>query len=598
MRAVASLLLLALSMPGWAGNPFATAGSKGVGEGMRAVPGTLAGNKARLEGGALRLEADPGKLASVCTDELIPAAGRMLVEGQWKTEGVAATQNWEGARIKLYYFDAAGQRLKGEKFQPQLAFKRGDSDWASFEQALVMPEGVVSARLCVEQVNSTAGVVWVKDLGLTPMVAATTATGPQKNVLFILVDTLRADALGTYGNPLPVSPHMDALAASAVTYERAWTQYTWTVPSTISFFTSQFARTHGWNSTFEKVAAGEYTAMGEEVPTLAEVLKGQGYVTAGHYANGLLKAGIGVGRGFLTWRHGNDEEVVKRATDDIALWNSDSGPNFLYVHLMTPHIPLRPSSAAQKAAGVSLTVPSGGFRYWEGEAQQMPQAEYNDLFKQAYTAAVFDADRYVNQVLSALQKAGHAEDTLVVLTSDHGELLGEHNLLGHGSHVYEGLTFVPLMVRAPGVAPKRVKDRVGRTVDIAPTVLEWAGLNKVKPKGWQGLSLFASAPGLIAVSERDYMVAYSTDGRFKTVENRDTNALLRAYDLKTDPGELTSVAESGETWLSGLRKSAEKWRAATPVPGQQVLQTRKVIPKTDKEKEEELEMLRALGYID
>ncbi len=600
---ILAALLLGLSAGALAANPFSQPGAKGVGEGMRAVPGTIVGNKARLEGGALRLEAEPGKTVSVCTDALIPAAGRMMVEGQWKAEGITTGQAWEGARVKLYFFDAAEQRIKGEKYQPQLAFVRGDLDWKRFDQALVVPEGVASARLCVEQVNSLTGVVWLKDLALVPMTAsasasASTAAAPQKNVLFILVDTLRADALGTYGAPAPVSPNLDRLARESLVFDHAWTQYTWTVPSVISFFTSQFARTHGWNSSFDKVAAGEYTAMGEEVPTLAEVLKAQGYITAGHYANGLLKSGIGVGRGFLTWKHGNDEEVVKRSIDDIKLWNGDGGPNLLYVHLMTPHIPLRPSSAAQKAAGVELKVPAEGIRYWEGEAKNMPQEEYNRLFQQAYTAAVFDADRYVQQVLTALEQAGHKEDTLVVVTADHGELTGEHGLLGHGSYVYEGLTRVPLIVRAPGRAPARVSDRIGRTIDIAPTVLEWAGLSKAQPKGWQGLSLFASSPGLVAVSERDHMAAFMPDGRYKIVENRESNALLRAYDLKTDPGEANAQTDASLGWVASLRKTAEKWRSTAPLPGQQAIQQRKVVSKTDKEKQEELEMLRALGYIE
>ncbi|MCK6505322.1 sulfatase [Myxococcota bacterium] len=599
-----ALLALLASAPALAANPFTEPGTNGVGKGMRAMPGTAAGSLVRLEDGTARLDAAGAKTVAICTDQLQAVQGRVLVEGRFKTQGVSGPQGWNGARVKVYYFDGADQRIKGEKYQPELVFKRGDNDWVDFTQAIVVPEGAVKARLCGELVNVEAGSAWFQDLALVAMSTTATAAagGPGatagKNVLWILVDTLRADALGTYGNSLPVSPQIDAFAASALTYEHAWTQYTWTVPSTISFFTSQHARSHGWNSTFDKVAAGEYTAMGTEVPTLAEVLRGQGYVTSAYYANGLLKTGIGVNRGFLTWRHGNDEEVVKRATDDINLWGGDGAPNFLYVHLMTPHIPLRPTGAAQKAAGISVQVPEGGFRYWEGEAQKMPQEEYNALFKQVYTAAVFDADRYVGQVLAALEKAGHADDTIVVLTADHGELLGEHNVLGHGSYVYEGLSHVPLIVRAPGQSPKRVSDRVGRTIDIAPTVLDWLDLEKKQPKGWQGLSLFTAAPGLTAVVERDSMVAFTTDGQYKIVENRENTSLLRAYDLEADPGEQASVAEAGGAWIEALRKAATKWRNSTLMPGQEVLQTRQVIQKTDKDKEEELDMLRALGYVE
>lgn len=592
-----SLLVGALPSLALAGNPFASKGSHGVGDGWRTFPGKAAGVSVKLEDQTLRIDDVAEDMVSACLEEAVPVQGRLLLTGRWRYQGVEAAQGWQGARLKLYYFDSDGKRLKGEANQPQLAFGKGSADWTVLDRTLVAPETAVEARVCAELVGTTAGSMWLDSVELTNLAGSDADGG--RNVVWILVDTLRSDVLGTYGSTAGVSPNIDAFAAQGIVFEESWTQYTWTVPSTISFFTSQFARTHGWNSTFDKVAAGEYTAMGEKVPTLAQVLREQGYVTSGHYANGLLKAGIGVGRGFLTWRHGNDEEVVKRAIEDIGLWGNDGGPNFLYVHLMTPHIPLRPTGAAQAAAGVKLDTPAEGFRYYEGAVtEQMSQSEYNDLFRQVYTASVFDADRYVNQVLKALEKAGHTEDTMVILTSDHGELLGEHNVLGHGSYVYEPLTAVPLVVRAPGVKPARVSDRVGRTVDIPPTVLDWLDLEAARPKGWQGISLFEKKPGLIAVSERDYMVAFTTDGRYKIIENRDSEELLQAFDLKEDPGELTSIADQGAKPITNLQKAGDSWRAQTPVPGAEELQTRKVIEKSDKEKDEELEMLRALGYVE
>lgn len=592
-----ALAAIGLAGPAWADNPFATAGAFGVGQGWRSFPGKAAGAAVRREGTTLRIDDTELDTTSACTDQFIPVSGRVAVTGRWKYDGVQVDAGWKGARLVVYYYDAQNQKLKGDANQPVLGMGSGSADWTAIDRTLVVPEAAVKARLCGELVYTSAGSMWLDSMQLVDLAPGAADAG--KNVLWILVDTLRGDHLGTYGGNPKASPHLDALAAESLVYDTAWTQYTWTVPSTIAFMTSQFARTHGWNSTFEKVAAGDYTEMGAEVPTVAEVLRAQGYITSAHYANGLLKSGIGLGRGFQEYRFGSDEEVVRRSLRDLAQWDADGAPNFLYVHLMTPHIPLRPSAEAQAALGYTLSPPEGGFRYYEGEVTQAMTAEqYHQVFQQAYTAAVFDADRYVDQVLDALAAGGHAEDTIVIVTSDHGELLGEHGAMGHGSYVYEGLTAVPLIVRAPGRAPARVTNRVGRTIDIAPTILDWLDLERAQPRGWQGISLFTSKPGLVAVSERDYQVAFTTDGRWKTIENRDTTALLSAFDLQTDPGELQSVADSAGKPVSDLVKQAATWRATTPIPGQEILQTRRVVPKSDKEKEEELEMLRALGYVE
>lgn len=593
-----ALSVCALVAPGVAdaANPFESAGEFGVGAGWRTFPGNAAGTSVVRDGDKLRLDGTGAESVSACTDKLIPVSGRVLLTGLWKAEGIEVDSDWKGARVRIVYFDAAGERLKGDENKPQVAFTNSGRDWASLDAVLTVPAAAGKARVCGEMLGVSKGSMWLKDVNLTKLQHTDADDG--KNVLWILVDTLRADRLGTYGFDKPVSPNLDGLAAQGLLFENSWTQYTWTVPSTISFFTSQYARSHGWASTAAKVADGDYTEMSATVPTLAQVLRQEGFITTGNYANGLLQSGIGVSRGFLQWKHGNDEEVIKRSLADIAQWDADGGQNFLYVHLMTPHIPIRPTGAAQKAAGVSLDVPADGFRYYEGDVvEKMSEAEYNALYQQAYEASVFDADRYVGQLLTALEKHGHADDTIVIVTSDHGELVGEHGLLGHGSYLYEGLTHVPLIVRAPGQKARRVTDRVGRTIDLAPTVLSYLGLESRQPKGWQGLSLFTAKPGMLVASERDYMSAFTADGTRKIIENTASGELLHAFDLQADPGETSSVGAE-PAWVQALQQQAAKWRQTTPPPDAAEVQTRKKVEKTEEQAAEDLEMLRALGYIE
>lgn len=444
----------------------------------------------------------------------------------------------------------------------------------------------------LRRTRSLLGAVAVAALGLVAAAGDAPAAPPERNLVFVVIDTLRADGLGVYGQPLPTSPNLDAFARTAVVYENAWTQYTWTLPSYVSYMGSRFVRSHGWDYKIGDVDA--YRTLDTRAPVVAEELAAAGYHTSAYNASPTVRADLGLSRGFARWRDGrSDTNLVDLAVAEIATWGGDAKPNFLYVHLMSAHIPLIPSAASAKAVGLTTPFdPKLGFGYdhW-AKAPAEQKAKRLDDFRRAYLAGVRDADANVGRLLAAVHAAGLDGDTAIVVTADHGELLGEHDQIGHNGGVWEPLTRVPLIVRAPGVAPRRETKRFGRTIDIAPTLVELAG--RARPAAWQGTSLLAAGGPTWAVAERDHLLTVS-DGRVKTLEDRAKERFLGSIDLVADPGERTIRKETTLPGVQPLIDAATSFRAVTP-KGTNQGQGR---ARAEEERQAELEALRTLGYVE
>lgn len=424
--------------------------------------------------------------------------------------------------------------------------------------------------------------------GLLATVDARAADAPRRpNILFILIDTLRADALGAYGQTLPTSPRIDALAEGATVYERAWTQYTWTGPSYVSYMTSRYARTHGWDYQLNK--PDSFRALDARAPMLAEVLKAWGYATNGQHSQPNLRPDLSFDRGFDAFVRGADRGVVRGAVANIGKWADDARPNFLYVHLMAPHVPLLPSEEARAAVGAPLVLTKPiSYDHWTAAPPREKDARLEE-FRRTYLAGVRDADTHVGTLLDALAAAGHADDTVIVIASDHGELLGEHGEIGHMGTVYEPVTHVPLLVYRPGVAPRRVTAPASM-IDVAPTLAELAGAPT--PSAWEGRSLLRGGTP-VAIAERDGE-AGATDGSLKIVEGRTDGAFRAAYALDRGSTEARAVAADGSPGVAALEAASDAWRARTPD-----LENLGPPPVLDEdERHVKLEELRALGYVE
>lgn len=431
-------------------------------------------------------------------------------------------------------------------------------------------------------------------LGVGAMWQSTGVAAPKPrvdNVLVILLDTLRAEALTVYGEKKPTSPNIARLAEHALVYDHAWTQYTWTLPSFVSYTTSQYARTHGWD--YEIGKFGTYRTVASTVPTVAQQLSTAGWTTAGFYANGHLRSSLGFGEGFQTWKKGTDADVLKWGLNSIGKWASTPGPDLTYVHFMFNHAALKPTQAAQDAIGVDLDYdPAVGMspKDWFQAPKEQKDAKKQAL-RDAYLAATWDADIAVGALMAAVQATGMADRTAIVLHADHGELIGEHILWGHNESVYEEVAHVPLIVSVPGIPAARVANRVGQLVDLAPTLLELAGRQDLVPPTWQGVSLLRDSPGRLAVTERLDQIAFTTDGRLKLILDRKTGSFLKAFDLSTDPGEMRSLAESSPG-VGALLTQARDW--LTKVPSGT---NTGIAPVETAEEQQSIDaMLKELGY--
>ncbi len=540
-----------------------------------------------------------GRATQLCHPLDIQGHGRARLDWRWSLDAPEATD--AVVQLRVSYLEAEGGPVRGPGGQQRLLTLRGQEATATerhTEALLSSPRGSAAAELCL-QLRGQPGATL--RLGSPVAVPIEPLEGPEPpNLLIVVVDALRADALGVYGAPPGSSPELDRLSGRAQIHETTWTQYTWTGPSFISYMSSRWARSHGWVSSWADRDALR-PRPGAELPTLPGVLRDAGYLTVGLNANGYLDWLDAGQLGFDQWSFEGDIPALNAALRDLSHWNDDGRPNFLYLHLMATHHPLCPSPDAQARAGVSID--RGLYR---GRDNKCPDggllqaaSEYSDhgldadahlaVYREAYTAAVHDADRHIGLLLQALHEQGLDRNTVVVVTSDHGELLGEHGQNGHGPWVWEPLTRVPLLIAGPGIEPGRRGETVTRLIDLAPTAIDALGLAEHTPASWQGRSLLqpASSPPL-AVSERETWIAFTTDGRFKRIEDAGTGALKGQFDLHADPFEGAALQGQEPVELGALQQAAQEWKDQTPV----------AVPEGEAGGAELEEVLRGLGYVE
>ena len=277
---------------------------------------------------------------------------------------------------------------------------------------------------------------------------------PRPNVLLLSVDTLRADYLGAYGARVK-TPTIDRLAKSGILFDRAVSHVPITLPSHASIFTGAYPIAHG-------VRDNGAFRLAEEKVSLAETFGAAGYRTAAFVGSFALDSRFGLDQGFELYDdfYGdtggfNDFSISERVADDVLkpalAWLSEQNDSswFAFVHLYDPHAPY---------------VAPVTFR----------QAHPED----PYAAEVAYIDDALGRFLEALRERGLLDNTLIVFTSDHGEGLGEHGEKTHAMFAYDSTLHVPLILKWEGVLPesRRVPSRV-RLIDVAPTVLEMAGLD-------------------------------------------------------------------------------------------------------------------------
>jgi arylsulfatase A-like enzyme len=430
---------------------------------------------------------------------------------------------------------------------------------------------------------------------LAGAVGARAAPPPDRpNVVFILIDTLRADHLSCYGYPRPTSPHIDAIAADGVLFRAAYTVCPWTNPTIATLFTGRYPQ-----AVFAPAAHREAIRqrLPAELDTLAEILGRHGYHTSALVDHPGLSAKLGYAQGFARYRmlyardgyhrwQGTAPAAVREQI--VAELDALPRPFFLYLHLVYPHRPHTPPAPYAGQFGP-------GF-------QELNRRERDGVINM-YDAEIRQTDDLIGAVFDHLAARALVAHTHLVLTSDHGEGFWEHGLAEHGNSLYDELLHVPLIVRPAGgrgAAPAQVDAPVS-LVDVFPSLLALAGA-PVPPatpgQSWAGW-LSGDPP---AVAERTLFsenlhtgnvdAAASMTGRFKLVDYPGPwLARELFFDREHDPTERRSIADELparhrlKARLAAHRAAAVQARAAIPVHRVELdAGTR--------------ERLRALGYDD
>jgi arylsulfatase A-like enzyme len=305
------------------------------------------------------------------------------------------------------------------------------------------------------------------------------AAESRPSIVLIVVDTLRRDAVSAYGEIAGTTPEMDALAKTGLRYERAYAPAPWTLPSHATILSGLAVEQH-------RVGLSGGGAMPSEIVTVAERLSAAGYETAAFSENPVVSETFGLVQGFRRHRatrlgEADGKPVEIDAANTVANWlptRDKARPYFLFVNLFDPHHPydIRPENRFVPA-GTSLeeikTRPNRPNRLI---CSGVPEPRTLATLRGLYLGDVQEADAKVGRIVASVRAATAGQAPIVIVASDHGEYFGEERLMGHEFGLHEVVLHVPLIVSGlPGVAPSVIADTVG-LVDLAPTILGWAGV--------------------------------------------------------------------------------------------------------------------------
>ncbi len=430
---------------------------------------------------------------------------------------------------------------------------------------------------------------------------------PGRDAIVILVDTLRADALGAYGADPSPTPWLDDLARRSAVFERAFAQAPWTFPAVTSLMTSLYPSSLALPVSID-ATEGDIPALDASAPRLAAHLHERGWHAAALYKNPMLARGAGLEQGFDVFEAVGGQEAEGRSAgqlvDATLVWaralaerrrDGAAAPFLLYLHFMDPHTDYDPPDEFWPPEARAYEGPVDGsakslHRLVRG-GKPLAARDVAQL-RRLYRADVAYLDTELRRLGEELGKLGvWTEDTCVVLTADHGEQFAEHGEYEHGDVHVENV-HIPLFVHGCGVAPQRIS-AVVRQIDITPTLLELVGAPELP--GAEGRSLGPllrgeALPPLPAITEHGVRARVTGD-RLSLVVEGDRTEL---FDLAADPGEERDLARSRPGEAAALAALLDAHRAR-PRAASAAASARPRVREVDPAVRESL---RSLGYLD
>jgi arylsulfatase A-like enzyme len=465
-------------------------------------------------------------------------------------------------------------------------------------------------RLLRKQLKMLVGVAGV--LVITVVATAIgepVVTAGSPNILLISIDSLRRDHVSAYGYKRPTTPQIDALAREGVLFDMAVAPTSWTLPSHVTMLTALPARLHAVRETNQRFS--------RDVVTLAEVLSDTGYATAGFVAGSFLSSTHGFGQGFDVY---NDYTILERErgklgshlTSPLSVglvrrWLDDQAdadqqrPFFVFLHMWDVHYEYLPPPPYDTMFDPDYTgdITGRGFMDDPRINRDMPPRDREHLVA-LYDGEIRYTDDHLGQLFDLLAERGILDETIVVVTADHGDEFFEHGRKGHAETLFDEVLLVPLIMRYPaGIPAGSVVDRQVRLLDVAPTILSLAGVERPEKFGYCGpavsacrdLTPFISGqssdkPGLVAFGHlRRDQVSIRTETSKLIRDTRFNRA--RRYDLTNDPAERSNLYGSDDPQANTLLGNLlDQWWSGEVGK-----------PQSTEIDAQQLEILRSLGYL-
>ena len=478
----------------------------------------------------------------------------------------------------------------------------------------------------------------------------------QPNIILLVLDCVRADGLGAYGNPRPVTPRLDDLADRSRRYTQARSAAVWTLPSHTSIFTGLHPRQHGVNV--------ENRFLDPTIPTLAGTLQQVGYQTAAFSTNAWVGPHFGLDRGFehfsALWRIFPGMGKAKfpwweKALRKRVLERHDKGarklnkyverwwrqardpdrPFFLFGLYLDAHLPYQPPRgyAERLLQGEALrsarNANQDAWAYMAGEVAMTPE-DFAGL-RALYDAEIGYVDEQLGALLDFLDSVGGLDNTVIIVTSDHGENIGDHGLMDHQYCVYDSLARVPLLIHHPDHFPPGADPTLVQHTDLFPTLLDLTGSPDLQgdreslsrasrgsaPLPGQSLRTthHATPNSQSEIRNPKSITQYTAphrhrfarrhpdfdpasrgldrtfdaivQGDFKLI--RSNRGDVELFNLLDDPGEAVDIAATDPDTVSDLSASLDRWLDAHPPGG--------VAPPSADLDDGLVEHLRGLGYL-
>ncbi len=391
------------------------------------------------------------------------------------------------------------------------------------------------------------------------------AENPKLNFVLISIDTTRADSIGIYGNQQVRTPNIDALGRSGIVFKNAIAHVPLTLPSHASLLTGLLPAKHG-------IRDNHGYRLNPTVATLPSLLQSKGYKTAGFVSSIVLDHRFGLSNGFEFYddfiqygaqdsNNPQNERLADTTASEAINWLSSNQQSsfFLFIHFYDPH------------------------------ARYNPPEPYRSNYSNQYLGEIAYVDEQIGKIIKSLDAVRNR--TIILITADHGEGLGDHDELGHGLFLYDSTIQIPFVMAGPSITSgKEILQQV-QLIDVAPTLLELAGSEK--PQGLDGRSLVPMLSGkslgeVPAILETHYPlgIGWSPLHSARTTEWKVIDAPQpEVYNLKADPHEKTNIQEINNQAVRSIADKLQKYKKIQP-PAQDT----KMDPALE-------ENLRSLGYL-